>query len=77
MLVLNKKRILFFCMCLIVAFGSLRFKLEPEYEVVQVSATPVSGRVIILDAGHGQPDRTGLQLMMGMCLKNKLIYKLF
>jgi hypothetical protein len=57
MIILNKKRILFFCVCMLMAFGCLRFNHNLNYETVLTSATPATGYVVVLDAGHGQPDR--------------------
>ena len=58
MLVLNKKRIsLIF---LIVLLGIFTFSYQDAKENLEkslvVTATPVSGKVVILDAGHGTPD---------------------
>jgi hypothetical protein len=57
MLVFNRKRVLFVAICLIVIFCGLRFRVNDDLKAVEVSATPVSGYCVILDAGHGQPDR--------------------
>ena len=37
---------------------------------ILTSSTPVSGHCVILDAGHGQPDRTE-QLIKTVCQKKK------
>ena len=58
MLVLDKKRLsLTF---LIVVLGIFTFSYQDAKEDLEktliTTATPVSGKVVILDAGHGSPD---------------------
>jgi hypothetical protein len=57
MIVLNKKRISFLGVCMLIALGSVQLNDNLSYEAVLTSATPATGYVVILDAGHGQPDR--------------------
>ena len=53
MVILNKKRIVFFISVLMVAFISVSLTNDKsELETVQTSSVPVSGYTIILDAGH-------------------------
>ena len=57
MIVLNKKRMLFINLSIIIAI--FIYSLNPEnsnLDAQQVSSTPVSNHTIILDAGHGYPD---------------------
>ncbi len=58
MIVLNRKRIS--VMLLVIMMGIFVFSYKTaEKEIVEeksVTATPVSNKVIILDAGHGVPD---------------------
>ncbi len=60
MIVLRKKRILLIIMCVIVSVGFINItrNLKNELTVPTVSL-PVSNKVIVLDAGHGSPDRRG------------------
>ena len=58
MIVLNRKRIS--VMLLVIMMGIFVFSYKTaEKEIIEeksVTATPVSNKVIILDAGHGIPD---------------------
>lgn len=58
MLILNKKRLSL--ILLIVLLGIFTFSYQDAKEnlekSVTVTTTPVSGKVVILDAGHGSPD---------------------
>lgn len=59
MYVIYKRRIgiIIFCLLLgIFAYSYQSVKMNFETDIDQVTATPVSGKVIILDAGHGTPD---------------------
>ena len=68
MLILNKKRItIIACMILIsiYAFAFNKTNFEDKNirgETVETVATPISGKTIILDAGHGTPDE-GVRLL--------------
>ncbi|MDR0978399.1 MAG: hypothetical protein LBL91_00365 [Lachnospiraceae bacterium] len=58
MLVLSKKRILMVFICIIIsigAFGLMNYSKEID-KTAPVVALPVNSKVIILDAGHGNPD---------------------
>lgn len=55
MLVLNKKRIIFFISVIMISFVSMSLNRN-NVESIQTSSTPVSSHTIILDAGHGEPD---------------------
>ena len=45
---------------------------EKLQQSVPTNGTPVSSHTVILDAGHGEPDRAGQYQKMGF-LKKKLI----
>ncbi len=57
MFVLNKKRLIFINLIIVtsVFYYSLFFNNNSETELT--SSTPVANHTIILDAGHGNPDR--------------------
>ncbi len=61
MLILNRKRILvMFCM-IFVSLYAFSFKIANDAtlqtdKTIETVATPVSNKVIIVDAGHGTPD---------------------
>ena len=72
MVVFNKKRILFLTMCLVVSFIGLNLDFNQNFNTVPVSSTPVSGYTIVLDAGHGMPDRRSC-FWITVCMKKRLI----
>lgn len=62
MIVINKKRIQIIATCLLIAIfafvfqmGNITTKQEQE-KTIPTTATPVSGKTIVIDAGHGVPD---------------------
>lgn len=62
MIVINKKRIQIIIGCLLIAvfaftfqIGNRRIRQEQE-KTIPTTATPVSGKTIVIDAGHGIPD---------------------
>lgn len=55
MVVLNKKRILYIISVLIISVAFTSIKSNSE-ETVLTASVPVSNHIIILDAGHGNPD---------------------
>ncbi len=58
MIILNKKRIIFFISVLMISFASIAFNEKNNMsKTIETSSTPVSGHIVILDAGHGKPDR--------------------
>ena len=69
MLIFNQKRIIvIFCMIFVSLFA-FSFKIannminiNDKEKTVQTVATPVSNRVVIVDAGHGTPDE-GVSLL--------------
>ena len=59
MIVIDKKRISFIIICLLLglfAYSYQSTKTTLDYSIEEVSTTPVSGKTIVLDAGHGTPD---------------------
>lgn len=64
MIVLNKKRLLFINLSIILSIFVYSITSNKLLETQEVSSTPVSNHTIILDAGHGFPDRTVLVAKM-------------
>lgn len=69
MIVINKKRISIILSCVLVAVFVFYFQiannknefksennLNQKQNTVETTATPVSGKTIVVDAGHGVPD---------------------
>lgn len=59
MFVINRKKISLILACLLLAIFAYSYegtKINFEQETEQVTSTPVSGKVIVVDAGHGVPD---------------------
>lgn len=56
MLLLNKKRLIFINLSLIISIFYYSFLSNNYLKTQTVSSTPVSNHTIILDAGHGNPD---------------------
>lgn len=69
MIVINKKRIQIVLACLLMGIFAFSFQIannknelvknansEPQLKTLQTTATPVSGKTIVVDAGHGVPD---------------------
>ena len=67
MLVINKKRIKIITTCILIGILAFSFKIaktgeqneqnvEKDNNTIETTATPVSGKTIIVDAGHGVPD---------------------
>lgn len=69
MIVINKKRIQIIVSCILIAVCAFSFQIandkkeveknsnSPKQEsVIATTATPVSGKTIVIDAGHGVPD---------------------
>ena len=54
MIVLNKKRILFIMLAVVVAVCVPG--ISNDISIIETTALPVSNKVIVLDAGHGFPD---------------------
>ena len=59
MLVFQKKRLAFLVICLLLGIFSYAYqntKIKMDDKLEEATATPVSGKVVVLDAGHGTPD---------------------
>ncbi len=59
MYVISRKRVSMILICLLLGIFVYSYagtKLSAEKETHETSSTPVSGKVIVLDAGHGVPD---------------------
>ena len=62
MLVISKKRIQIILSCLIMGLFAFSFQVAENNSAtelkntVETTATPVSGKVVVIDAGHGKPD---------------------
>lgn len=66
MVVMSKKRIQIILSCLLVGLFAFSFQIAGQKKeeqtpinknsVVETTATPVSGKTVVLDAGHGIPD---------------------
>lgn len=77
-MVLNRKKMIFILViCLILVFicmykesNASDFKAQ---NTVQTNGTPVSSHTVILDAGHGEPDRAVLYLIMESLKKQSIL----
>lgn len=63
MVLVNKKRIKIIVSCILVSLLAFSFKvgrmdenINNNTNIVETTSTPVSGKTVILDAGHGVPD---------------------
>lgn len=59
MYVISRKRVSMILICLLLGIFVYSYTgtiLSSEKETYETSSTPVSGKVIVLDAGHGVPD---------------------
>jgi len=59
MYVINRKRISIILICLVLGIFVYSYegtKINEDEQVQQTTSTPVSGKVIVVDAGHGVPD---------------------
>ena len=59
MYLINRKRISLILICLLLGIFAYSYegrKINLDQEVEQVTSTPISGKVIVVDAGHGVPD---------------------
>ena len=70
MIIINKKRIQIIISCVLIAVFAFSFQIanqtkegngkeekqENSVKTMQTTATPVSGKTIVIDAGHGVPD---------------------
>ena len=80
-MVLTRKKLIFILIiCLIVVFICMykdaQYNEIKENDIISTNGTPVSSYTVILDAGHGEPDRSELYLI-AESRKKVLILKLF
>lgn len=54
MIILKRKKLLYIIMCLILSITVYGFKSKKGDETLEVVSTPVTTKVIVLDAGHGR-----------------------
>ena len=55
MIILNKKRITIITLSVFISVFAFIFSMDKQNAVPTVSL-PVSGKTIVVDAGHGKPD---------------------
>lgn len=59
MYVISRKRISLLLICLLLGIFAYSYegtKIDSDLEIQETTSTPVSGKVIVVDAGHGVPD---------------------
>ncbi len=63
MIVIRKKRLQIIVVCLLISIFAFSFQIANQKEtnqlnntIKQTTATPVSGKTVVIDAGHGKPD---------------------
>lgn len=59
MYIINKKRVSFIIICVLLAIFAYAYegtKIDLNQEIQQTTSVPTSGKVIVIDAGHGVPD---------------------
>ena len=57
MVIINRKRIGLIVLCLLVGIMSFTYKNSRlDIETKETTSTPVSNKVVVIDAGHGKPD---------------------
>lgn len=59
MYVVHRKRISFILVCLLLGIFAYSYeskKVGLDDKIQETTATPISGKVIVVDAGHGVPD---------------------
>lgn len=74
MVIINKKRIQIILSCLIIGIFTFSFQIasnknelgknidSEQQNALETTATPVSGKTVVIDAGHGVPDEGDLLL---------------
>lgn len=59
MFVVNRKRVSLILICLLLGIFAYSYegtKIDLDKSIQETVSTPVSGKVIVIDAGHGVPD---------------------
>lgn len=70
MIVINKKRIQIILSCLIIGLLAFSFQIADnkntieQKNILETTATPVSGKIVVIDAGHGVPDEGDFELKL-------------
>ena len=70
MLVISKKRIQIILSCIIIGLFAFSFQVaennntKEQKNIVETTATPVSGKVVVIDAGHGKLDEGDFELKL-------------
>ncbi len=64
MVVINKKRIKIIVTCVFISVLAFSFKIgtvdkssRNKENIIATTSTPVSGKTVVLDAGHGIPEK--------------------
>ena len=56
MVVLNKRRLILITVCVFVSIFTFMISTSNNDDIIETVSLPVSGKTIVLDAGHGIPD---------------------
>lgn len=71
MILINKKRIKIIVSCILLSLLAFSFKIGKVNEninnienIIETTSTPVSGKTVVLDAGHGIPDERDKMLKL-------------
>ena len=63
MVILNRKRISLMLLVVIIGIFTFEYQLaKTERETMKVTASPISSKTVVIDAGHGTPDE-GVSLL--------------
>ena len=72
MIFLNRKRISLILIIILLGIFTFSYQQETESKNAQiVTSTPVSGKVVVLDAGHGFPDERSTKQKRNNRIKHK------
>ena len=80
MMIIDKKRIKIILGCILIAIFTFTFQVANQKEstnkiqeqTAQTTSTPVSGKTVVLDAGHGIPDERCAKFKWNNRSRNKL-----
>ncbi len=79
MILINKKRIKIIVSCILLSLLAFSFKIGKVNEninnienIIETTSTPVSGKTVVLDAGHGIPDEGAQSSSRNNRSRNKL-----
>ena len=56
MIIINKKRLGLILSIVLISLFTFTLQMAQNEEIIETTSTPVSGKTIVLDAGHGIPD---------------------